>query len=214
MADNALLRIGKISAFNYPNGTARITYEDKDGSTTVEMPFMSWQYWMPKVGDQVLVAHLSSGTTAAVILGPVWHDGHRPMEGFEGLYRREYSNQRGLANERYDANEHTYHESITGTAEIKTTKDWSVKVDGDATLQLSPGGKILGIASDSLTLTIGPCKVEIKSDGTIKIVAPTKIDIDTPLITVTGDVIADGKKVSLAHHKHPGDSGGKTGEPD
>ena len=112
MAEKDYLRIGKISSFNYPNGTARITYEDKDGSTTTEMPFLSWQYWMPKVGDQVLVAHLSTGTCAAVILGPVWHDGHRPHEGFEGLYRREYSNQRGLASERYDAKTKAYNQSV------------------------------------------------------------------------------------------------------
>lgn len=35
------LRIGKISSFNYPKGTARVTYEDKDGSTTAEFPFLS-----------------------------------------------------------------------------------------------------------------------------------------------------------------------------
>ena len=33
MADSNILRIGKISSINYPEGTARISYEDKDGST-------------------------------------------------------------------------------------------------------------------------------------------------------------------------------------
>lgn len=134
-----VLRIGKISSFNYPKGTARITYEDKNQSTTVEMPFLSWQYWMPKVGDQVLVAHLSNGTCAAVILGPVWHDGHRPVEGFKGLYRREYSNIDGLANERYDANEKAFTQTVTGTVDIKATDRWSVTV-GASTIILTPDG--------------------------------------------------------------------------
>ena len=86
-----ILRIGKISSINYPNGTARITYEDKDKSTTAEFSFLAWQYWMPKVGDQVLVAHQSNGTSSAVILGPVWHDDHRPPEGQEELYRKDYN---------------------------------------------------------------------------------------------------------------------------
>lgn len=43
---------------------------------------------------------------------------------------------------------------------------------------------------------------------TIKAAAVT---LDTPLVTVTGDVVASGK--SLVHHRHPGDSGGTTGEP-
>lgn len=91
------LRIGKISSINYPNGTARITYEDKDDSTTSEMPFLvlGRQYWHPEVGEQVLVAHLSNGTCAAVILGTVWHNGHRPIEGFEGLNRRRKSRRFG-----------------------------------------------------------------------------------------------------------------------
>ncbi len=134
-----VLRIGKISSFNYPKGTARITYEDKKQSTTVEMPFMSWQYWMPKVGDQVLVAHLSNGTCAAIILGPVWHDGHRPMEGFEGLYRREYANIDGLANERYDANETAFTQTVTGTIDIKATDRWSTTV-GASSITLTPDG--------------------------------------------------------------------------
>ena len=62
MSQKDYLRIGKISSFNYPKGTARITYEDRNSSTTVEMPFIAWEYFMPEVGDQVLVAHLSNGT--------------------------------------------------------------------------------------------------------------------------------------------------------
>ena len=54
---------------------------------------------------------------------------------------------------------------------------------------------------------------KVTVDGSIEISVPAGIKITTPLITVTGDVVADGKKVSLAHHTHPGDSGGTTGEP-
>ena len=205
MAEKNYLRIGKISSFNYPNGTARITYEDKDGSTTTEMPFFSWQYWMPKVGDQVLVAHLSTGTCAAVILGPVWHDGHRPHEGFEGLYRREYSNQRGLASERYDAKTKAYNQSVTGTMEVDATDSWKLDVGGTA--------------------------IQFKSDGTITVIAPAGITITTPLLHLVGDLKVEGKqeitktvtadidviageeKISLVKHTHTGDSGGNTSKP-
>lgn len=98
-----ILRVGKISSFNYPNGTARVTYEDKDGSTTPEIPFLAWEYWMPKIGDQVLVGHLSNGSSHAVILGPFWYDGHRPHNGREGLYRKEYTNEIGQDAAEYDA---------------------------------------------------------------------------------------------------------------
>ena len=52
-----VLRIGKISSFNYPKGTARITYEDKKQSTTVEMPFMSWQYLIDRKSTRLNSSH-------------------------------------------------------------------------------------------------------------------------------------------------------------
>ena len=103
-----LLRVGKISSINYENGTARVTYEDKDGGTTPEIPFLAWEYWMPKIEDQVLVGHLSNGSSRAVILGPFWYDGHRPHQGREGLYRKEYTNQIGKDGAEYDAKAASY----------------------------------------------------------------------------------------------------------
>lgn len=40
MDKQQLLRIGRISSYNFPDGTARVTYDDKDGSTTPEIPFL------------------------------------------------------------------------------------------------------------------------------------------------------------------------------
>ena len=55
--------------------------------------------------------------------------------------------------------------------------------------------------------------INITTDDAISVSAPAGITVDTPLIKVTGDVVADGKNVSLTHHTHPSDSGGTTGEP-
>ena len=103
MADKQqLLRVGKISSVNYENGTARVTYEDRGGETTPELPFLALEYWMPKIEDQVLVGHLSNGSSRAVILGPFWYEGHRPHQGREGLYRKEYTNEIGKDAAEYD----------------------------------------------------------------------------------------------------------------
>lgn len=90
-----VLRVGMISSVNYKDGTARVTYEDRDSATTKELPFLAWVYWMPKVGERVLVGHLSNGTTAAVILGPVWCEDHRPADSGSDLYRQELSTTSG-----------------------------------------------------------------------------------------------------------------------
>ena len=166
MAGKDAIRIGKISSIDYQKGTARMTYEDKSDSTTAMFSFLAWQYWMPKAGDQVLVAHLSNGSCSAVILGPVWHEGHRPPEGFEGLYRKDYSHPAGLAFERYDANEKAYREEITGTITIRPSESWMLQV--------------------------GSCTVIADRSGGISITAPAGITIAAPTVTVTGEVITRG----------------------
>ena len=175
-----ILRIGKISSINYPTGTARITYEDKDKSTTAEFSFLAWQYWMPKVGDQVLVAHQSNGTSSAVILGPVWHDDHRPPEGQEELYRKDYNRKYWDAYQRYDHKALEYLEFITGTYDIKSTKDFTLTVNDTTIIKVKADG--------SIEITV-PAGIKITT-STIDIAAPSGIKIDTPKIEVTGDVIA------------------------
>lgn len=73
MSDFRALRIGRISSVDKRGGTARVTYEDHGSSTTSELPFLSWIYRMPQIGQFVLVGHLAngSGSSSAVILGPI-----------------------------------------------------------------------------------------------------------------------------------------------
>lgn len=177
MADKSYLRIGKISSIDYANGKASVTYEDLNDSTTAAFSFLAWQYMMPEEGEQVLVAHLSNGTSSAVILGPVWHDGNRPPEGQEGLYRKDYSRQDGEAYQRYDEGASEYSERITGTYDIQTTEDFTLSVNGTSV-------------------------ITVKADGSITLSAPSGIAIAAPLVTVTGDVVAGS--ISLQNHTHTG----------
>lgn len=101
-----VLRTGNISSVNYEKGTAKITYEDRDGATTNEFPFLAWAYWMPKIGETVLVGHLASGSTA-VILGPIWTDEHKPAAFGADLYRQEMSTTPGEAYAAYSSKSKT-----------------------------------------------------------------------------------------------------------
>lgn len=162
LAEKGYFRIGKISSFDYPKGTAKITYEDKGDSTTAFFSFLAYQYWMPKIGDQVMVAHLSNGTCAATILGPVWHDGHRPPEGFEGLYRKDFNREYGEAYERYDHN--------TGLYTIHI---------GDVTVDLKADGSVAITAPSGVTVTAP----NVTINGNLSVNGSE---------TVTGDVTAGG----------------------
>lgn len=97
MAEKQILRIGKISSIDYAKGTARVTYEDRSGDTTAELPFVAWEYWMPKIADKVLVGHLSNGMATGVIIGPIWNGGKRPPVTGKGRYHKELSHDTGKA---------------------------------------------------------------------------------------------------------------------
>lgn len=81
-----------------------MTYADRNKTVTREIPFLSFEYSMPDIGDMVLVVHLSNGTEAGVILGRPWSGKNKPPEGTEGLYRKDLSTTAGKAMFRYDDN--------------------------------------------------------------------------------------------------------------
>ena len=87
-----VIRIGKVSSVNAGSGMVRVTYPDKDDSVTAELPVFSFtdEYKMPKVGSQVLVVHLSNGTSAGVCLGHYWNKSNKPLvsEGFVRSWAR------------------------------------------------------------------------------------------------------------------------------
>lgn len=137
MPNIQVLRIGKISSINYPNGTAKVTYEDRDRAVTGELPFIAWEYWMPRIADTVLVGHLSNGTASAVILGPFWHQNHRPAEGAADLYRKEYHTESGRAYEKYDGS--LYSKIISGGGRIQIG-GCTITLSGGAVHIDAPGG--------------------------------------------------------------------------
>jgi len=103
MADSEI-RIGKVSAVDYEAGMLRTTYRDKDGSVTMEFPVANFndEYRMPKVGESVIVAHLSNGSSRGVVLGTVWNQKNLPKESGEHLYRKDLSRKKDAAYVRYD----------------------------------------------------------------------------------------------------------------
>lgn len=187
MSEMRVLRIGKISSINYEKGTARVTYEDRDGSTTIELPFLAWEYWMPKIEDRVVTGHFTNGTTGAVILGPLWHDDNRPIEGAEGIYRKEYENEQGAAYERY------------------SERDKSLKiVAGGVTLTLQ-GGTLTVSGSMSVSGNLA-----VSGDLTVGGKATVAGAVAAASASTTGDMTAGG--ISAKSHTHTAPYG-ETTEP-
>ena len=97
------IRIGKVSSVNYKSGMVRVTYRDKDESVTVELPTMNFndEYRMPEPGQDVVVAHLSNGSSRGVLLGTVWNKKNIPAETGKELYRKDFSGEKDAAYARY-----------------------------------------------------------------------------------------------------------------
>ncbi|MDE7246393.1 MAG: phage baseplate assembly protein V [Lachnospiraceae bacterium] len=102
MADSEI-RIGKVSSVDYETGMARVTYRDKDDSVTIHLATMNFndEYRMPEPGQDVVVAHLSNGSSRAVLLGTVWNRKNIPTEGGREIYRKDLSREKNAAYVRY-----------------------------------------------------------------------------------------------------------------
>ncbi|MBD5395594.1 MAG: hypothetical protein HDR71_15340 [Lachnospiraceae bacterium] len=100
---NSEIRTGRISSVNYETGMARVTYRDKDDTVTDEFPIITNndEYRMPKVGQDVLVAHLSNGSSRGAIIGTLWNKKYSPNETGAELYRKDLSREKDAAYIRY-----------------------------------------------------------------------------------------------------------------
>ena len=127
-----IFRVGKVSSIDYAAGLVRVVYPDKDNSVTAPLPMLCTEYNMPKVGDPVMVLHLSNGTEAGLVLGRYWSGNNKPPEGAEGLYRKDLGRTPGEAMIRYDGSTMT----IQCAGAIKIEAGGAVTING-ATIDLN-----------------------------------------------------------------------------
>ena len=93
------IRIGKISSVDYDNGMAKVVYTDRDNMVTAYLPVLSLtgEYRMPNINDEVLVCHLSNGTSAGVIVGKFWDADNKPAVSGKGKFLKELGSEPGKA---------------------------------------------------------------------------------------------------------------------
>lgn len=93
------IRIGKVSSIDYKNGMIRATYIDMDDDVTDDFPVfsMTGEYLMPEVGDEVLVLHLSNGSSAGIVMGRYWNEDNQPKKYGKGVFRKELAHAEGEA---------------------------------------------------------------------------------------------------------------------
>lgn len=85
-----LIRVGKISSINYDNGTVRVVFPDKDNIVTDELPYLSFEYYMPYIGDTVLCLFLGNGISRGFCLGKFYNNNNAPRCPGEGIYYKHF----------------------------------------------------------------------------------------------------------------------------
>lgn len=179
------IRTGRVSSIDYASGTYEVTYTDRGKSVTRRINAVSnGEYKMPRIGQVVSVLHNSNGPAAAVAVGTVWNQTNKPVEGYRGLYRKEYGEQPGQAYERFDAGTGTYTQftpTQTGRKCGGTIRDeckgYVLMVDGD--LDATVKGEI--------TISINGTSITVDKDGNVSIECRKKIEVKAKEITLTGD---------------------------
>lgn len=197
------VRLGNVSSIDYENGLCEVTYPDRDDTVTEMVPMLSnREYRMPEVDDLVVVLHPGDSPEDAVILGTIWNEKIKPVEGKEKVFRKEYSNEDGKAYRKFDANAKELLDFVDGKKILKA-KSLEIKI-GSATVTISESGSVK---------VNSPAGIEIKASGELKLSATT-LTASAATVNITGgggDVTVSGK--SLVKHTHTGNLGKPTTPP-
>jgi phage baseplate assembly protein V len=159
-----MLRVGKVSSINPEKCTARVTFEDRSGVVSRELPILvhgtkrSREYWMPEIDEPVLCAFLPNSYSAFLpnsysaqgfILGSFYSSWGAPPASSEK--RRTLAFDDGTTLE-YDSSTHTLTIQAAGPININVTGDITVTggdviADGISLRHHTHGGVAAGSAN-------------------------------------------------------------------
>lgn len=111
------IRIGTVSQVDHESGKIAVTYTDRDDSTTILMPYLTFngEYHMPLLEQKVCVLRLSTGEEVGIALGMFWGgSGQVPPVSGKDHYHKEFSHSAGKAS--------IDHDPETGELRIKADK--------------------------------------------------------------------------------------------
>jgi phage baseplate assembly protein V len=152
-----IIRTGKVSSINYDKGTVKVTFPDKDDIVTRDLPYLSFEYNMPDVGDTVLCVFLPNGISKGFCLGQPYSLKNMPVQPGPQYY---YKNIYDEAFYQYDKNTKTLtidaenivlnaatsiilkSPEITLDGEVTVTKNLNVNQDLSVSGEISAGGDI------------------------------------------------------------------------
>jgi phage baseplate assembly protein gpV len=159
-------------------------------------------YWMPEIGDEVVVAFETGDSNSPIVLGALFNaesptpDQAQPSND---------NNIRTIVSR--SGHEITLDDSpLTGKIKIRTNDGRSLTLDdtppGKITLE-TPGGVSITLDDASGTLTLSAPVAIVLQSASLRVNAPATIALTTTGTTLTSTVIIDGKPFGLHTHGIP-----------
>jgi phage baseplate assembly protein V len=204
-----IVRVGQVSAVDDNAGTVRVTFADRDGKVSYNLPVLVPQtlknkdYAMPDVDEMVVCVFLPSGPEQGFVLGSAYN--HADTPPVKDRNKRHLLFDDGTWLE-YDRVAHNLIANVKGDADIITTGSISAQAQADINAEAgtkadvsAPQVNIHGNIFLDGPLTQGGGEAGNGSEF-------------TGGVTVNGDVIISG--ISFLGHVHlENDSGGPTDPP-
>lgn len=153
------IRVGKVSKINYEKGMVRVTYPDLDDSVTAEFPVFSFtdEYKMPKIGQEVLVLHLSNGQAAGILMGKYWNKDNVPPDYGQGknVFNKEIDEEFGKVRITYKDKKLTLYDEAGDVETEIISHDRNVKVsDGNININVANGDINFNVTNGNINFNV------------------------------------------------------------
>lgn len=87
-----LIRVGVINAVNAAKGTVDVLFEDRDNQIVSDLPLLSSEYDIPKIGAQALCLFLGNDIEQGFCLNSFYSNVYTPPVANKNIYRKQFDN--------------------------------------------------------------------------------------------------------------------------
>lgn len=121
---NDAIRVGRISSIDYKSGCADVCFKGEEDVIYSDLPFLAFEYKMPKINDLVLVvAQKYAQKKSGFIIGPYFNDENKPEVSGKDYFFKRFSDTAYI---KYDADKDEL-EITAGKVVIKNLKTENVE---------------------------------------------------------------------------------------
>jgi phage baseplate assembly protein V len=198
-----IIRVGIVTQVYDDRAAVRVQFPDDDEEVSWEFPvlqrktFKDKDYWLPDVGEQVVVVMLPYGQEQGFVIGALYSEVERPPEG-SSRDKRVIVFEDGTRIE-YDRKAHRLYADVKGDAEVKISGELSAEVEGKVLVKSSTEVTIQApkINLQNNSPTIGYMEGDFFLEGTLTVKGHLEVEGD---IHATGAIIDEGG--NTPHHTH------------